>query len=76
MVRESALGPIRDITDIRNISLSQVRPISKQDFLDSLLQIKPSVILIIKRYLLMIWNHMKFGIANSEVRAYEQNKRK
>ncbi len=36
-------GPIRDITDIENASVSDVRPISKSDFIKALLQVRASV---------------------------------
>ncbi|TPX67716.1 hypothetical protein SpCBS45565_g03600 [Spizellomyces sp. 'palustris'] len=43
LVREAALGPIRDIQDISNIDVSDVRPIILEDFIDALTQVKPSV---------------------------------
>ncbi len=43
LVREAAIGPLRDIIDIEAISASQVRPISSNDFLNALKQIRASV---------------------------------
>ena len=43
LVREAALGPIRDITDIEHANVADVRPISKQDFLKALHQVRASV---------------------------------
>jgi len=43
LVREAALGPIRDIKDIMKIDSSEVRPISFQDFLEALTQVRASV---------------------------------
>ncbi|KAJ3317294.1 hypothetical protein HDV06_001716 [Boothiomyces sp. JEL0866] len=43
LIREAALGPIRDIVDISSICVEDVRPISKQDFLDALTQVRASV---------------------------------
>jgi hypothetical protein len=37
------IGPIRDITDIESVSASDVRPISKQDFVSALSQVRASV---------------------------------
>ena len=45
LIREAALGPIRDIdmSDIGNIKVSDVRPISHKDFIDALTQVRASV---------------------------------
>jgi SpoVK/Ycf46/Vps4 family AAA+-type ATPase len=43
LVREAAIGPLRDIVDIEAISASQVRPISPLDFKNALLQVRASV---------------------------------
>ena len=43
LVREAALGPIRDITDIANIDAADVRPMNFQDFEDALTQVRASV---------------------------------
>ncbi|CAG8626550.1 7115_t:CDS:10, partial [Dentiscutata heterogama] len=43
LCREAALGPIRVIEDIRNISADDVRPINYQDFLNALTQVRASV---------------------------------
>ncbi|TPX38941.1 hypothetical protein SeLEV6574_g07502 [Synchytrium endobioticum] len=43
LVREAALGPIRDLHDIMNVSVHDVRPISFSDFVDALTQVKKSV---------------------------------
>ncbi|CAG8603196.1 34374_t:CDS:10, partial [Racocetra persica] len=43
LCREAALGPIRVIGDIRNISADDVRPINYQDFLNALTQVRASV---------------------------------
>jgi hypothetical protein len=43
LVREAALGPIRDITDITNIDASDVRPVNFRDFEDALTQVRASV---------------------------------
>lgn len=37
------LGPIREISDIRSIDPSELRPIQKSDFIEALTQIKASV---------------------------------
>lgn len=36
-------GPIRDIKDIEHASMSDVRPISKSDFIKALMQVRASV---------------------------------
>jgi fidgetin-like protein 1 len=43
LCREAAIGPIRSISDILNISTSDVRPISRQDFEEALTQVRASV---------------------------------
>lgn len=43
LIREAALGPIRDIVDIETISAAEVRGIQKQDFISALTQIRASV---------------------------------
>lgn len=43
LCREAAIGPIRSISDILNISTSDVRPISRQDFEEALSQVRASV---------------------------------
>jgi SpoVK/Ycf46/Vps4 family AAA+-type ATPase len=43
LCREAALGPIRSLTDILNISSSEVRPIVRKDFEDALMQVRASV---------------------------------
>lgn len=43
LCREAAIGPIRSITDILNISTSDVRPISRIDFEKALSQVRASV---------------------------------
>ncbi|RKP18366.1 AAA-domain-containing protein [Rozella allomycis CSF55] len=43
LCREAALGPIRSIDDIENISLENVRPIQLCDFINALDQIRASV---------------------------------
>ncbi|KAJ3218053.1 hypothetical protein HDU67_006753 [Dinochytrium kinnereticum] len=43
LVREAALGPIRDIRDIQNISVNDVRPIIFSDFIEALTQVRASV---------------------------------
>ena len=43
LIREAALGPIRDITDIATIQASEVRPISHHDFTQALTQVRASV---------------------------------
>ncbi|KAJ1552223.1 hypothetical protein HK405_012173 [Cladochytrium tenue] len=43
LVREAALGPIRDIRDIRNVSTEDVRAISLADFEVALTQVRASV---------------------------------
>ena len=39
LCKEASLGPIRAIKDIRNVSADAVRPISRQDFVDALVQV-------------------------------------
>ncbi|KAJ3416155.1 hypothetical protein HDV05_002800 [Chytridiales sp. JEL 0842] len=43
LIREAALGPIRDIRDIRNISADDVRPVTYEDFVEALTQVRASV---------------------------------
>ncbi len=43
LVREAALGPIRDIRDIASIDAADVRPVNLQDFEDALTQVRASV---------------------------------
>lgn len=43
LCREAAIGPIRSIKDILNISSSDVRPISRTDFEEALSQVRASV---------------------------------
>ncbi|KAJ3165027.1 hypothetical protein HK101_000298 [Irineochytrium annulatum] len=43
LVREAAIGPIRDIKDIMNVAADDVRPIMINDFIDALTQVKASV---------------------------------
>ena len=43
LVREAAIGPLRDIKDIQSITIDQVRPICKQDFLNAMKQVRASV---------------------------------
>ena len=43
LCREAAIGPIRSITDILNISTSDVRAISRKDFEEALSQVRASV---------------------------------
>ena len=43
LVREAAIGPLRDITDIEAVSVTQVRPILSSDFTNALLQVRASV---------------------------------
>ncbi|ORX97579.1 AAA-domain-containing protein [Basidiobolus meristosporus CBS 931.73] len=43
LCREAALGPIRSIGDICNISADDVRPVTFQDFMDALTQVRASV---------------------------------
>ncbi len=43
LIREAALGPIRDIRDIRNVSLDDVRSIQLCDFEFALTQVRASV---------------------------------
>ncbi|KAJ3092481.1 Fidgetin-like protein 1 [Quaeritorhiza haematococci] len=43
LVREAALGPIRDIRDMLTISVDDVRPINYEDFKDALTQVRASV---------------------------------
>lgn len=43
LCREAAIGPIRSISDILNISTSDVRPISREDFEEALTQVRASV---------------------------------
>ena len=43
LVREAALGPIRDIKDIRNIQTADVRMIGVVDFVEALSQVRASV---------------------------------
>ena len=43
LCREAAIGPIRAIADILNVSTSDVRPITRADFADALLQVRASV---------------------------------
>ncbi len=43
LCREAAIGPIRSISDILNISSSDVRPISRKDFEEALSQVRASV---------------------------------
>ena len=59
LCREAAIGPIRSISDILNISTNDVRPISCQDFEEALTQVRASVSnQDLELYL--DWNH-KFG---------------
>ncbi|KAK5672818.1 putative 26S proteasome subunit yta6 [Batrachochytrium dendrobatidis] len=43
LIREAALGPIRDIKDIASINADDVRPMLHQDFLCALTQVRASV---------------------------------
>lgn len=43
LCKEAALGPMRSIRDIRNVSVDQVRPINFSDFEKALLQVRASV---------------------------------
>lgn len=43
LCREAALGPIRSITDILNVSTSDVRPVLRSDFEEALTQVRASV---------------------------------
>jgi fidgetin-like protein 1 len=43
LVREAAIGPIRDIKDISKIEASDVRPITHTDFTKALFQVRASV---------------------------------
>ncbi|TPX34568.1 hypothetical protein SmJEL517_g02812 [Synchytrium microbalum] len=43
LVREAALGPVREIIDIQNVELKDVRPVTFEDFIDALTQVKKSV---------------------------------
>jgi SpoVK/Ycf46/Vps4 family AAA+-type ATPase len=43
LVREAALGPIRDIRDITKVDASDVRAITHQDFVKALSQVRASV---------------------------------
>jgi ATP-dependent 26S proteasome regulatory subunit len=43
LVKEAALGPIRDLHDIMNIDAGSVRSINVEDFVQALDQIRPSV---------------------------------
>nr|KAJ3422887.1 hypothetical protein HK105_005763 [Polyrhizophydium stewartii] len=43
LIREAALGPIRDISDITLIDAEDVRPISHGDFVEALTQVRASV---------------------------------
>eukprot|EP00842_Homolaphlyctis_polyrhiza_P004215 jgi/Hompol1/4795/HPOL_001844-RA len=43
LIREAALGPIRDIRDISKVSALDVRPILYRDFTDALTQVRASV---------------------------------
>ncbi|KAI8902016.1 P-loop containing nucleoside triphosphate hydrolase protein [Globomyces pollinis-pini] len=43
LIREAALGPIRDIRDITSIDANDVRPITHGDFLNALSQVRASV---------------------------------
>jgi len=43
LCREAAIGPIRAISDILNISTSDVRPIRQSDFEDAIMQVRASV---------------------------------
>ncbi|KAI8923229.1 P-loop containing nucleoside triphosphate hydrolase protein [Entophlyctis helioformis] len=43
LVREAALGPIRDIRDITSIAAADVRPIGHRDFMEALSQVRASV---------------------------------
>jgi SpoVK/Ycf46/Vps4 family AAA+-type ATPase len=43
MIREAALGPIRDVVNIETIQAHDVRKINHQDFLDALRQVRASV---------------------------------
>jgi fidgetin-like protein 1 len=43
LCREAAIGPIRSISDILNISTNDVRPISRLDFEEALNQVRASV---------------------------------
>lgn len=43
LCREAAIGPIRSISDILNISTSDVRPIQRKDFEEALTQVRASV---------------------------------
>lgn len=43
LCKEAAMVPFRSITDILNISASQLRPISREDFEEALTQVRASV---------------------------------
>lgn len=45
LISEAAMGPLRDLSgkDFRLVKNDDVRPISHQDFLDALTQVRPSV---------------------------------
>ncbi|KAJ1675254.1 putative 26S proteasome subunit yta6 [Spiromyces aspiralis] len=43
LCREAALGPVRSIRDIRNISVDEVRPMNYNDVIEALSQVRASV---------------------------------
>lgn len=43
LIREAAIGPIRDVVDISKVSVEEVRPISLGDFEMALSQVRASV---------------------------------
>ena len=43
LVREAAMGPLRDIKDINSVNIEDVRPILKRDFTAALTQVRASV---------------------------------
>ena len=71
LCREAAIGPIRSIADILNISTSDVRPISKDDFEEALMQVRASVSNN-DLELYLDWNQ-KFGSLNVTNKNRNQN---
>jgi spastin len=64
LCKDASLGPIRELGDsIRNVSPSQVRPVTLKDFQNSLSQIRPSVSMdSLKAY--ELWNQQFGSIAS------------
>jgi len=43
LCRDAALGPIRGIMNIKDITVSEVRPVNRNDFVNALTHVRPSV---------------------------------